>query len=352
VAQRIVEKPKFDSFPLQSAFSLDYIIDANANGEEVAIPIDVIVGSTREPRLVAIAGVHGNEIDGIVALQDVWHRIDPTEFHGTLIVVPVAHPPSMEAGTRIGPEDGLDMNRVFPGDRHGSITQKLAYHLFHDVILGADLLATFHGWINSGIIIPYTEFPDGIGESTVEEASLEAGKAFGFEVLRVSPDRPGRLLPEAVRSEIPTIESEIGGLGVGVKANWEKYSEGLLNLLRFMKMLPGDVDGHNRQWIVRPCEVVAPTRGMLRNLVNLNTWVNESQLLAVVTDAHGRVLDDIRSPAKALVGGQRWWPFVEEGERVCTLFIEIEDYAGPAGAQPVERDTESAFKGMDRGVAR
>jgi hypothetical protein len=332
MAQRIDEGPDFDRYPLQSVTSLDYVIGASSKGEEISLPIEVIVGRRREPRLVAVAGVHGDEIDGIAALQDAWRMVDPTELRGTLLVVPVANPPAMEAGTRCGPEDGLDMNRIFPGDGHGTVTQRLAHHLFHDVVLGADLLATFHGWFSAGVILPYTEFPGGVGDVAVEERSLEAGRAFGLGLLRVLPYKPGRLLPEAVRSGIPTIESEIGGLGIGVEEHWRRYREGLFDLLRFMHMLPGDVEERHPPLIVRSREVLSPVRGLLRHQVGLGARVDESQVMAMVNDAHGRTAATIRAPLRALVAGQRRRPFVETGERICTLFQEIEDYPEPAGA--------------------
>ena len=117
------------------------------------------------------------------------------------------------SSTAKAPAFSLDMNRIFPRDQNGSTTQRIAHHIFQDIVLGSNLLATFHGWTNDGMVIPYTEFADGIGQVDVEMASYRASLAFGFGVHRITSYKLGRLLPEATRSGIPTIESEIGGLG-------------------------------------------------------------------------------------------------------------------------------------------
>jgi hypothetical protein len=330
----ITEKPDYESFPLRSKSSLEYVVATKTDGSDLVIPIEVVVGSPRDPKLVAIAGVHGDEIDGIVALQETWKEIDPAKLRGTLIVVPVANPPAVRAGRRCSPEDDLDLNRAFPGKLAGSVSQQLAHHLFHDVVMVADMVATFHGWRSNGVVIPYTEFPDGIGDPEIEAASLEAAKAFGFEVLRVTSDKPGRLLPEATRAGIPTIESEIGGLGISEEDNRQRYHAALFDLMRHLEMWPGEVKRRARSLIVRDREVNSPADGLLRHQVTLNTWVDEGQVLAIVCDLHGQFLTEIQAPNRALVATQRRWPIVVSGDRVCTLFQEIPDYPGPVGVGP------------------
>ena len=317
--------PDYGKLNLQSKNSIKFSFVTNSDAEEVIFPMEVIVGTSRRPILVAIAGVHGDEIDGIVALQDFWKEIETSDLSGTLLVVPVANPPAANAGTRYSPDDGQDMNRIIPGKQDGTITEKLAYHIFHEIVLHADLLVTLHGWSHEGITIPYTEIPNGIGDPVVEMASMDAGRAFGFEVLRISPDKAGRMLPEAVRAGIPTIECEIGGLGVGEEDNSRKLRDGLFNLMQHLKMIRGEPSAPAGHHIVRPHDVITPVDGFLRQHVPLNVWVERGQLLSSLCGLNGQVLTEIRAPTRALVASQRKRPSVKRGDRVCTLFLEIHD---------------------------
>src|SRR6185295_9940329 len=65
---------------------LRFAVATLADGSELAIPVTVLVGRRRRPRLVAIAGVHGNEFPGPLALVDLARRLDPAELDGTVVI--------------------------------------------------------------------------------------------------------------------------------------------------------------------------------------------------------------------------------------------------------------------------
>ena len=66
--------------------------------------------------LAVLAGVHGDEYEGPVAIADLLAALDPAALAGTLIALPVANPPAFAAGTRTSPLDGLNLARCFDGD--------------------------------------------------------------------------------------------------------------------------------------------------------------------------------------------------------------------------------------------
>lgn len=66
------------------------------------------------PTALVQAGIHGDEIAGVHALEELLEEgIRPTS--GRLIVVPVMNPGAYRAQERAAP-GGLDLNRCFPGD--------------------------------------------------------------------------------------------------------------------------------------------------------------------------------------------------------------------------------------------
>src|SRR5690349_12686041 len=84
------------------------------------------VGDGKPAALIA-SGIHGDEGPwGSWAIHKLLEQVTLDELRGSLRVVPVANPLAMEADARNAPLDTLDLNRVFPGDAHGSHTERLA----------------------------------------------------------------------------------------------------------------------------------------------------------------------------------------------------------------------------------
>lgn len=97
-------------------------------------------------RVTIIAGVHGDEGPwGAWAISKFLEKIHPDEVEGSIRIIPQANPSAMESDLRVSPLDHLDLNRVFPGDKKGSYTERLAY-LITDAVLGdADIVIDLHG---------------------------------------------------------------------------------------------------------------------------------------------------------------------------------------------------------------
>lgn len=103
------------------------------------------IGSKR-PIGVVIAGVHGDEGPwGALAIHKMLARVESEDLLGSLRIVPVANPLAMAADSRNAPLDGVNLNDAFPGDAHGSHTERLAAALTDAVITGADVVLDVHG---------------------------------------------------------------------------------------------------------------------------------------------------------------------------------------------------------------
>src|SRR5262245_23246051 len=96
----------------------------------VAIPIVVINGGPG-PTALLTAGTHGDEFEGQVALLKLARALQPQQMRGRLIIVPALNLPAAEVGRRLSPIDGRDMNRSYPGDSGGTVTQVLTHYVEH-----------------------------------------------------------------------------------------------------------------------------------------------------------------------------------------------------------------------------
>jgi hypothetical protein len=77
------------------------------------LPVYVLDAAEPGPTALIQAGIHGDEVAGVHALQ-AWLEQGLAPARGRLIVVPVMNPPAYRARQRSAP-GGLDLNRCFPG---------------------------------------------------------------------------------------------------------------------------------------------------------------------------------------------------------------------------------------------
>lgn len=152
-------------------------------------------GSGEPPRVVVIAGIHGDEPEGVVAARTLLDDGPPTR--GTLTIVPVCHERAFEAAQRSSPEDGRDLARTFPGDPSGGATQRLAAVLASEVLAHADVLIDLH---TGG---RHYDMPLLVGCADVDERpeGLRLARAFGAPYIwvheRWSPGRTPALVAAA-----------------------------------------------------------------------------------------------------------------------------------------------------------
>ncbi|HLW59452.1 MAG TPA: succinylglutamate desuccinylase/aspartoacylase family protein [bacterium] len=318
MAIRVSEWVDVDKLATGSRHAFDFAITHFADGSSLTVPVQVAIGSRRRPRCVAIAGIHGDEPEGMLALLDFWRGCDPTILRGTVILIPVANSPAFAAHQRRSPVDGLDLNRIFPGNAEGTPSERLAYHLIHDIVAGADFVFTLHSWFATGMVSPYAELPEGTG--TIAQRSRDAAVAAGFTRLREGGWIPGVLGTTAVELGVPVIEAEIGGGGRTCAENRRTYEQHFVRLLQHLGILEGTPPPNPVPEFYDRGMLYAPTGGMLRLRVSPGERVEAGAGLAAITDLHGEPLVEMRAPYAGLVAAVRQFVSVNPGELVIALF--------------------------------
>lgn len=97
------------------------------------------------PTAVVEAGIHGDEVAGVHAIQEMLEEGEFTPVRGRVVVIPVMNPAAYRARERAAP-GGLDLNRQFPGDAAADEPEKRLARRFMDLVLDEkpDLLVTLH----------------------------------------------------------------------------------------------------------------------------------------------------------------------------------------------------------------
>jgi predicted deacylase len=320
-AAAIVAEIDYTALPLGSRQRFHLQVANRPDGGPLRLPVLVMVGQSRTPRLVCVAGVHGDEHEGVTALLELWDELEPASLQGTLVLVPVANPPAFAANARRNPYDPVDMNRLFPGRADGGITERLAYQLFHTVVADADFVLSMHGWSNGALVLPYVEYPR---RSPLTDASRAAARAFGLDTLAALDWHPGLLCAACNRAGISAIEPEIGGLGCTLPERRglyrRVYRRGVHNLLRHLQMLPGAPELPAAVYEVTRHEVFAPEGGIVRRRVEIGASVQAGDPLASVTDLTGAPLVQVASPAAGTVAMLRLAAPVQPGDLLALIF--------------------------------
>ena len=78
---------------------------AGRAGGNWRLPLLTAIGAKPGPALPVLAGVHGDEFEGIAAIHQVQRLIDRRELRGQLVMAPVCNMPVYESVQRSSPID-------------------------------------------------------------------------------------------------------------------------------------------------------------------------------------------------------------------------------------------------------
>ncbi len=201
----------------------------------IPIPISVIVGSPG-PTVLLVAGNHGDEYEGQVVLGRVIREVMPAQVTGRLIILPAANFPAAQAGRRVSPIDGGNLNRLFPGDPMGDVTQQIAFHIAEDLLPRADAVLDLHSGGSSLMYAPSALIRRG-DDAEHFARSLALLKAFGAPLSYIV--RPGTnggrtLSDTAYRRGVLHLGTELGGGGHAGAAAIRVAERGVAGALRHL----------------------------------------------------------------------------------------------------------------------
>jgi predicted deacylase len=294
VAQQVLPVGSLASGPGEKHYGTNEFV---VQGQPYRLPMWVVNGSADGPTLVVTGGVHAAEYASIAAALDLGRSLDPATLRGRVIVVPVMNMPAFTARSiYVCPLDGKNLNRVFPGDAHGTASEQIAAWVFRHVIAQADYYVDLHGGDLIEALVPFTIFFRS-GNAQVDHVSLEMAKVFGIHYL-VSSETPGSTFSAATRAGIPSILTESGGQGIWTREDVALHTNGLNRLMRHLKMIPGDEPERVPFTLLeRFLWLRSQHEGFWYPAVGVGEAVTTGQDLGSVKDCEGHVLQTAVSPA-------------------------------------------------------
>jgi N-alpha-acetyl-L-2,4-diaminobutyrate deacetylase len=305
---------------------LPYSRDDSAWGA-ILIPITVIKNGDG-PTALFTGGNHGDEYDGRVALLDMALTLEPAEISGRVILLPMMNYPAVRAGRRTSPIDGGNLNRLFPGQPDGSITQKIADYVTSRLLPLADVIVDLHSGGKTLEFVPYAASHRLPHDAELEARCTAAMQAFNapYSMIMLELDAVGMLDTEAETRGKIFVTTELGGGGSTTPETVAVAKRGLRNVLQHVGILPGDVAMRDSAQLDMPderCFVTSEHAGMLEFMVDLGATVREGDVIARVYDLDRSGWRPVEYTAyrDGVVAGRHYPGLVQSGDTLAVIAV-------------------------------
>ena len=179
------------------------------------LPMPVIsIKNGEGPCVLMMSGNHGDEYEGQISNAYIARTTEPFDIQGQLIILTMANYPAAKAGLRVSPIDQGNLNRVFPGNARGTLTQMIAHYIEEIIMPRCDVMFDLHSGGSSLLYVPSVQAhlePDGSLHPRVRELC----EAFAAPLTQVYPAADGPMSESAARRKgLIYFTTELAGAGM------------------------------------------------------------------------------------------------------------------------------------------
>jgi len=293
-----------------------------------SIPVVVINGTKPGPVLALVSGLHGTEYTSIIALEQLIGKLDPRDVSGAVIILPLVNIASFNQKVpHVNPVDRKSMNRFYPGNPNGTQTERASYLITREVVDKCDHLIDLHGGDLDESLRPYAYWSR-TGNAALDRVSREMVLAFGLDHIIISEDRPrdpaaSRYLENTATTRgKASITAEAGFAGTVEPEDLDALVDGCLNVMRYLKMLPGDYRPiQNPVWIARVVTVTSDSPGIFYPQIKRGTYVEKGMRIGYVTDFYGKPSFEARAPESGVVLYICAVPSMDKGATIANIGV-------------------------------
>jgi len=281
------------------------------------VDIPIIIKRAKEdgPVFLLLAGMHGDEINGIEIIRQLMVEQSLKLIRGTIIAIPIINIYGFIHLKRETP-DGKDLNRCFPGIENGSLASRIAWFFMKTVMPWVDCGVDFH---TGGAM--RTNYPQ-VRCTFNDLNNRELGEAFSAPFLIDSPLRDKTIRKEALKLDKPIIVYE-GGESLRMNRNAIKEGvNGTLRLLQHLNMIQPVAKPAQSIVIGSSTWVRARIAGLFIPSVKAGDFVKNKQTIGILTGPYSDFQKKIKAPCDGWVIGLNNLPVVNQGEALFHIGIE------------------------------
>lgn len=273
-------------------------------------------------RLAIVTGVHGDELEGQYVAFELARRLkaSPELLSGTIDIYPAVNPLGINSIERSVPMFDVDLNRTFPGDEHGELTETLAAAVIGD-ISGADVAVDIHA---SNIFL--REMPQIRINEISADSLLPIAPLLNVDYVWVHASST------VLESTLAYTLNERGtrtlvvetGVGMRITRDYgERLVDGILRLAASLGMWAGRFRAYRAPIVSRDGAVSylnAEAGGIFLPEAEHGTPVIAGQRIGIIADTlTGEVIQTITAPTSGLLFTLREYPVVYPGSLVARI---------------------------------
>lgn len=282
----------------------------------IEIPVYVFRSTHPGPTLLILAGMHGDEINGIEIVRRLITRDDVRNpLCGSIVAIPVINIISFLSGTRDLP-DGRDLNRCFPGSKNGSLGSRIAYDLMNEIIPQIDFGVDFH--TGGAKINNYPQLRCVFNSKT----NLDLGKQFSPPLILNSPFRDSTLRKEAAKKGKSILVFEGGESSRFDYLSVNEGMNGCLRLMKHLNMIETDIPNNPTVLLHKSGWVRAKSSGLFHTSKTNGAHINKGEIIGMIVDPYGEHQEKLIAPHDGYIVGINNQPVVNQGDALMHIGIE------------------------------
>ena len=288
------------------------------------VPITVIKNGDGPTALLTGAN-HGDEYEGPIALWGMTHSLSADAISGRVIMVPAMNYPAFTAGKRTSWIDGGNMNRVFPGDPDGTITQIIADFFSRTLLPMADVVVDIHSGGKTMEFLPFGAAHI-LDDKSQQARCVSAVEAFNapYTLMLLEPDAVHLYDTAAEKQGKVFVSTELGGGGSASATSVHIARRGISNVLKHAGILAGDVGrgaSVNLDTMNPECFSTSEHRGMIEMRHDLGAKINAGDILALIhdTDRTGTAPVECRSKVDGIFMGRHFPCLIRPGDFLAVI---------------------------------
>lgn len=279
--------------------------------------------SRKKKRLSISTGIHGDELEGQYVCYELIRRINehPEYLDGIVDIYPAMNPLGIDSITRGIPAFDLDMNRVFPGNQDGSMTEYVAAKIIED-LMGSDLVIDIHA---SNIFL--TEIPQVRINELHRDTLVPMAKKLNIDLIWIhssSTVLESTLAYSLNSRNTPTLVVE---MGVGMRIT-KKYCDqlvsGIFSVMKELGIWSGPIKEPRRPLFASEEDSVvflnAPVSGIFISQASHGDYLKKGDVVgSIVNPLEGTILSRMKAPEEGLLFTIREYPVVDEGSLIARI---------------------------------
>ncbi len=287
---------------------------------KVEIPIIIERSKKAGPTILITAGIHGDEINGVEVVRQIIAKKINKPAKGSIICIPVLNVFGFLSMDRFFP-DGRDLNRVFPGNKNGSLASRFAYQFINDILPAADFCLDFHTGGASRFNAPH------IRVDPKNKKLVELAKVFNAPFILLSKNLEG-----SYRATCAKIGKDILLFEGGKSQNSSKEIaiegvQGTMRILHHLDMLGSDFEvpvPHSESMIIKTSFWMrAKYSGLLHIKIPIGKHVEKGEILATITDPYGKMRHVVKASNEGYVINVNEAPIVYKGDAIFRITKEL-----------------------------